>query len=138
MTVLLVLFTFITFLTIDYFRTRHAAAEPAAINAAHNADVPRLQPALVRGFEVPEHLRYHPGHTWALSESPSLVRVGMDDFASKLILNGSDDAQDPLSATAIYAKAVGTIETAQYTRRGVASVASLGIFIERAIDLGRI
>jgi glycine cleavage system H lipoate-binding protein len=43
-----------------------------------------LQPALVGGFEVPENLRYHPGHTWALSESPSLVRVGMDDFASKL------------------------------------------------------
>jgi glycine cleavage system H lipoate-binding protein len=39
---------------------------------------------LVGGFEVPENLRYHPGHTWALSESPNLVRVGMDDFASKL------------------------------------------------------
>jgi glycine cleavage system H lipoate-binding protein len=48
------------------------------------AAVPRLQPALVGGFEVPENLRYHPGHTWALSESPNLVRVGMDDFASKL------------------------------------------------------
>jgi glycine cleavage system H lipoate-binding protein len=34
---------------------------------------------------VPENLRYHPGHTWALTESPSLVRVGMDDFATKLI-----------------------------------------------------
>ncbi len=43
-----------------------------------------MQPALVGGFEVPENLRYHPGHTWALSESPNLVRVGMDDFASKL------------------------------------------------------
>lgn len=32
----------------------------------------------------PENLRYHPGHTWALSESPSLVRVGMDEFAAKL------------------------------------------------------
>jgi glycine cleavage system H lipoate-binding protein len=39
---------------------------------------------LVGGFAVPENLRYHPGHTWALSESPNLVRVGMDDFASKL------------------------------------------------------
>jgi len=43
-----------------------------------------LQPALVGGFAVPENLRYHPGHTWALSESPNLVRVGMDDFAAKL------------------------------------------------------
>jgi glycine cleavage system H lipoate-binding protein len=45
---------------------------------------PRLAPSLVGGFQVPEKLRYHPGHTWALSESPSLVRVGMDEFASKL------------------------------------------------------
>ena len=41
-------------------------------------------PGLVGGFQVPEKLRYHPGHTWALSESPSLVRVGLDEFAAKL------------------------------------------------------
>jgi len=52
--------------------------------AKHETAAPRLQPALVGGFAVPENLRYHPGHTWALSESPTLVRVGMDDFASKL------------------------------------------------------
>ena len=85
MTVLLVLFFFATFLLIDYFRTRHAIVQPALqVAPAKYAAVPRLQPAVVGGFEVPENLRYHPGHTWALSESPNLVRVGMDDFASKL------------------------------------------------------
>jgi len=86
MTVLLVLFTFATFLLIDHYRTRHAIVQQAALQvAAPKLDTaPRLKPALVGGFEVPENLRYHPGHTWALSESPSLVRVGMDDFASKL------------------------------------------------------
>jgi len=85
MTVLLVLFTFAAFLLIDHFRSRHAVVQPALQVAAAKQDtVARLTPALVGGFEVPEHLRYHPGHTWALSESPSLVRVGMDDFASKL------------------------------------------------------
>jgi glycine cleavage system H protein len=86
MTVLLVLFTFVTFLLIDYFRTRKAVVHPVLeVSAAkHGAIAPRLQPALVSGFEVPENLRYHPGHTWVLSESPNLVRVGMDDFASKL------------------------------------------------------
>ena len=86
MTVLLVLFTFTAFLLIDYFRTRRTIAEPTLhVSAAKSvAAVPRLQPALVAGFAVPENLRYHPGHTWALSESPNLVRVGMDDFASKL------------------------------------------------------
>ncbi len=85
MTVLLVLFFFATFLLIDYFRTRHAIVKPAlqVAVASHDA-APRLQAPLVGGFEVPANLRYHPGHTWALSESPNLVRVGMDDFASKL------------------------------------------------------
>src|SRR5208282_1877986 len=87
MTVLLVLFTFASFLLIDHFRSRHAVVQPALQVAAPSkeANAPRLQPALVGGFEVPENLRYHPGHTWALSESPSLVRVGLDDFASKLM-----------------------------------------------------
>ena len=40
---------------------------------------------MVAGFQVPENVRYHAGHTWALSESKEMVRVGMDDFASKLI-----------------------------------------------------
>jgi glycine cleavage system H lipoate-binding protein len=86
MTVLLVLVTFAIFLLIDYFRTRHAVVKPAlqVFAAKQDSAIPRLQPALVGGFEVPENLRYHPGHTWALSESPNLVRVGMDDFASKL------------------------------------------------------
>ena len=85
MTVLLVLFFFVTFLLIDYFRTRRAIMQPALQVAPVKSDaLPRLQPALVGGFAVPENLRYHPGHTWALSESPNLVRVGMDDFASKL------------------------------------------------------
>jgi glycine cleavage system H lipoate-binding protein len=86
MTVLLVLITFGTFLLIDYFRTRNAGNKPALHAFTTKADaVPRLQPALVAGFEVPGNLRYHPGHSWALSESPNLVRAGMDDFASKLI-----------------------------------------------------
>ena len=85
MTVLLVLFFFATFLLIDYFRSHRAIVQPALqVAPAKQAALPRLQPALVGGFAVPENLRYHPGHTWALSESPNLVRVGMDDFASKL------------------------------------------------------
>lgn len=91
MTVLLVLFFFTTFLLIDHFHSRRAAVQPALqvapakqAAAVATAIAPRLQPALVGGFAVPENFRYHPGHTWALSESPNLVRVGMDDFASKL------------------------------------------------------
>lgn len=87
MTVILVLCTFISFLMIDYFMSKNKAPVFAAQRktAHRESALPRLQPSLVNGFEVPENLRYHPGHTWALSESPSLVRVGIDDFASKLV-----------------------------------------------------
>lgn len=83
MTVLLVLFTFITFLLIDHFYSRKQAVE-AALQVVKREVGPRLAQSLVGGFEVPENVRYHLGHTWALSESPNLVRVGMDDFAAKL------------------------------------------------------
>ena len=83
MTVLLVLLTFATFLLIDYFHSRKVVVQPAVWVSKREAP-PRLAPSLVGGFQVPENLRYHPGHTWALSESPSLVRVGMDEFATKL------------------------------------------------------
>lgn len=84
MTVILVLFTFATFLLIDHFYSKkHAVVQPA-LQVAKREGPPRLAPSLVGGFHVPENLRFHPGHTWALSESPSLVRVGMDEFASKL------------------------------------------------------
>src|SRR5437763_1822659 len=83
MTVLLVLLTFATFLLIDHFHSRKQVVAQPALQARHEAPA-RPAPSLVGGFQVPENLRFHPGHAWALSESPSLVRVGLDDFASKL------------------------------------------------------
>jgi len=85
MTVILVLFTFATFLLIDYFHSRKAVVAQPAMAAAKTEKAVRPIPNLVAGFRLPENVRYHPGHTWALSESPSLVRVGLDDFASKLM-----------------------------------------------------
>ena len=87
MTVLLVLATFAIFLTIDFFYAK--AKQPVlqvapAVRKQHGVATAPARPSLVGGFSVPDNLRYHPGHTWALSESPNLVRIGMDDFASKL------------------------------------------------------
>jgi glycine cleavage system H protein len=84
MTVLLVILTFAVFLTIDYFRSRKLAEQPAlALKPAPGLRRP-VAP-FVAGFELPANLRYHPGHTWALDESPTLVRVGMDDFAARFM-----------------------------------------------------
>lgn len=85
MTVILVLMTFAIFLLIDYFRSRKQLAQVVSRPAVANEAAARIVPALVAGFQVPENVRYHAGHTWALSESKDLVRVGMDDFASKLL-----------------------------------------------------
>jgi glycine cleavage system H lipoate-binding protein len=87
MTVILVLLTFSTFLLIDHFYSKKPVLVKAASRSAARVKPQPPIPSLVGGFRVPENLSYHPGHTWALSESPNLVRVGMDDFASKLVGN---------------------------------------------------
>jgi len=84
MTVILVLLTFAIVLMIDYARSRNQLAKQVIQTAPVEA-APRMVPAMVAGFQVPENVRYHAGHTWALGESRELVRVGLDDFASKLI-----------------------------------------------------
>lgn len=84
MTVIMVLLTFATFLLIDYVRGKKMAKQ-SVLQTANRETAPRVVPAIVAGFQVPENLRYHAGHTWALSESRELVRVGIDDFASKLV-----------------------------------------------------
>ncbi len=92
MTVILVLLTFVAFLLLDHFYGKYKGVQPVLATAAARkaarpaveAAAPRIMPSLVNGFKVPDNVRYHPGHTWALSESPNLVRVGMDDFAGKL------------------------------------------------------
>jgi glycine cleavage system H lipoate-binding protein len=83
MTVLLVLITFVLLLTVDYFYSKRRALRPI-VEPEAAAAAPRLQAGVVAGFEVPDNVRYHPGHTWALSESPNLVRVGLDSFAARL------------------------------------------------------
>ncbi len=84
MTVIMVLLTFAIFLLIDYVRGQKLAKQPV-LQVARHENASRVVPAMVAGFQVPENVRYHAGHTWALSESKEMVRVGMDDFASKLI-----------------------------------------------------
>ena len=85
MAVLFVLATFAVFLTIEYIRRAKPSLEPAVQEP--RGVIPTRKPGTtyVSGFEMPETLRYHPGHTWALSESPTMVRVGLDDFAAHLV-----------------------------------------------------
>lgn len=83
MTVLLVLVTFAVLVTIDYVRKEKKAPTEVPVPSTSTVN-PRLLASYVSSFALPENLRYHPGHTWALQESPSLIRVGLDDFAAHL------------------------------------------------------
>lgn len=83
MIALLVILTFLAAVLIDHLLNRQPI--PVTAEAPREAPSrPRLIPSIVAGFAVPDHLRYHPGHTWAVSETPDRVRVGIDDFAAKL------------------------------------------------------
>jgi glycine cleavage system H protein len=84
MTVILMLAMFAIFLTIDYVRKGKEARETDAAREEAASVAPRVFPTIVSGFELPENRRYHQGHTWALQESPTLVRVGLDDFGARL------------------------------------------------------
>jgi len=93
MTVILVLFTFATFLAIDYLLSRRKGEVPAM--AMQQEETPAaLQVATaipnISGIDVPTDLRYHPGHTWLARERKNVLRVGADAFAA--LLAGPIDA----------------------------------------------
>ena len=60
----------------------------------------------IKGFEVPLDYYFHNGHTWARIESGGYIRIGLDDFALKLL--GKADAFDlPLMGKELDQGAVG-------------------------------
>jgi len=83
MIALLVALTFAVAILIDHLLLRRAI--PIAAEEPKQQPLrPRVVPAFVGGFKVPDNLAYHPGHTWAAAEGPNRVRIGIDDFAAKL------------------------------------------------------
>ena len=83
MTVILVLVTFLVFIVLDYLLNRRKAVATVAADATEPAPIPAAA-GFVDGFHVPEHLSYHPGHSWLVRERKNVVRVGADEFAAAL------------------------------------------------------
>jgi len=87
MVTVLVLSTFICFVAIDYFlqtkrrRTQEVAA-PTVEPKRHFLPV-----NVVGGFKIAPGVSYHAGHTWAAKETRTIVRIGLDDFAARLLGN---------------------------------------------------
>jgi glycine cleavage system H protein len=83
MTVLLVLAFFVALISMDYLVTRRRLARESMALAA--STMPAVEPAWVAGYQMPEALYYHRGHTWARPLDADTVLVGVDDFARRLI-----------------------------------------------------
>ena len=90
----LVLGTFVCFVIIDYYlqtRQPRAARAVVALAEPEGASYPMN---IVGGFKLPAGLSYHSGHAWAAKESRNVVRIGLDDFAVRL-LGKADELELP-------------------------------------------
>lgn len=87
MVITLVLATFILLVAHDYYLQRRQARRFEVKSAAPEAREEGLAFPMnvVGGFKAPAHLAYHPGHAWAMKESRQVVRVGLDDFAARVV-----------------------------------------------------
>ena len=92
MAALLAIAMFAVFITADWLLSRRrAAVEVPTTDSVRSAEdfvpdaEPAPQPVFVAGYEMPERLHYHRGHTWARLVAPDTAVVGVDDFARHLV-----------------------------------------------------
>jgi len=90
MVVLLVATMFILFVIADAVLERRQRRAMAHETALRHAKLREEAPSFVAGYELPEELHYHQGHTWVHWVSPDEAYVGVDDFGRRLI---GQDAQ---------------------------------------------
>lgn len=85
MAVILVLSFFAIFVAIDLYHNRRERKAIAAEGRTLHERALDSEPHWVAGYQLPEHLHYHQGHTWVHWVSPDQAYVGVDDFARRLM-----------------------------------------------------
>lgn len=85
MAVILVLLMVTVFMTLDFLFGRRSLEQLAEPNVLDPIPLPAVEPVWVAGYQLPDDLRYHPGHTWVRSLGADTAVVGVDDFASRLV-----------------------------------------------------
>jgi len=71
----------------DFYLQRRQARRMEVKSAAPEVrqEAPVIPMNFVQGFKAPAHLAYHPGHAWAMKDSRQTVRIGLDDFAARIV-----------------------------------------------------
>ncbi len=136
MVVLLVLLSFIMFLTADWAVQRFRARAPDAANgaAAPSPDlVPALEPVFVAGYQLPEDRHYHRGHAWVRVVSPDTVVVGIDDFARRLTGRADALKLPAIGAWLEQGSAAFSVKSGGRNARFVAPVSGEVVEVNRAV-----
>jgi glycine cleavage system H lipoate-binding protein len=86
MVVLFVVATFAVFIGADYLLNRDKYAVEVPIPAVSvQGGLRPFEPVFVDGVMMVPSLKYHPGHTWSSIEGAATARIGIDDFAGRLL-----------------------------------------------------
>lgn len=85
MVVLLVVAMFLVFVAVDAVVERRRRVLNARETEARHSMLQGEEPSFVAGYELPQGLHYHQGHTWVHWVSPEEAYVGVDDFARRLL-----------------------------------------------------
>ncbi len=87
MVVILVAITLTLLVLADWLLRRNSdqAGEVAAARLPDIKPIKLVEPLCAGGFHVQPEMCYHLGHAWALEDGPSRARVGIDEFAAKLV-----------------------------------------------------
>lgn len=93
MVAILVLTTMVIFILVDfYYQSRKE--KPMLVAKSESAVEAAIPMELVSGFKMPVAFSFHPGHGWAMKETGRRVRIGMDDFSTRL-MGGIDSIELP-------------------------------------------
>jgi len=87
MVAVLVLCTFICFVAVDYFLQSRRPKTLEVVARPQEPEKQFLPVNVLGGFKLAPGASYHVGHTWAAKETRNIVRVGLDDFAVRLLGN---------------------------------------------------
>lgn len=87
MVVLFVVLTFAVFIALDYILHRDKYALELREEAVIPAQAPAraFEPVYVDGVTMIPSLKYHPAHSWAAVEGTANARIGVDEFAGRLL-----------------------------------------------------